>query len=268
MAFASRDQIRQAVTAGRVQRWHFMKTGVSTPEAAGSWASYYLATGTPGAATAPTTYANLTDFAGSMLFTNVSPGNRYLTDAVVCSTQTGTLMVYDRLGHIGAISTSTTGNKTVSSSALPRSMGTNDLSNVEAWVEVTEATNTTAPIISMNSYTNQAGTAARAGGSLTFPATATNIGWMAKLPLQAGDKGVQAVSTINVATDSDTTGIVTVLLMRPLAAIPIAATNIATPIQLDILPRVYDGSSLFFAFMATGTTAADIWGELTFAYDA
>ena len=270
MAFASRDQIRQAITAGRVQRWHFMKDGEATnetPEAAGSWVSYYLAVGTPGAGAAPAAYANLTDFAGSMNNTNVSPGNRYLSDAVVCSSQTGTLMVYDRLGHIGAISLASTGNKTVSSSALPRSMGTNDLCNVEAWVEVDVATATTAVVLSMNSYTNQAGTAARAGGSITFPATATNVGYMAKLPLQAGDKGVQAVSTINVATAASA-GECNVVLLRPLAYIPIAVANVATPIELTQLPRVYDGSSLFLAFLATGTSVADLWGEFTMPYDA
>jgi hypothetical protein len=270
MAFASRDAIRAAITAGRVQRWHFAKDGGATnetPNAAGCWVSYYLAAGTPGAAAAPSTYANLTDFSGSMSFTNVSPGNRYLTDAVVCSTQTGTLMVYDRLGHIGAISLASTGNKTVSSSALPRSMGTNDLNNVECWVEVDVATTVTAVVLDMNSYTNQAGTAARDGAAITFPATATNIGYMAKLPLQAGDKGVQAVSTINVNTAASA-GECNVVLLRPLAYIPIATANVATRLELTQLPRVYDGSSLFFAFLSTGTGVADFWGELTFAYDA
>lgn len=270
MAFSSRDQIRQAITAGRVQRWHFMKDGAATnetPEAAGCWVSYYLAVGTPGAAAAPSTYANLTDFAGSVNNTNVSPGNRYLTDVTVCATQPGTLLVYDRLGHIGAISLASTGNKTISSSALPRSMGTNDLNNVECWLEVDVATATTAPILSMNSYTNQDGTSGRAGGSITFPATATNVGYMAKLPLQAGDKGVQAVSTINVAT-AGSAGECNVMLMRPLAYVPVATANVATRLEVSQLPRVYDGSSIFFAWLATSTTVVDLWGELTFAYDA
>ena len=271
MAFASRDQIRQAITAGRVQRWHFMKDGGvtnETPQAAGSWVSYYLAVGSPGAATAPTTYANCTDLAGSVFFTNVSPGNRYLTDVTVCATVPGTLMVYDRLGHIGDVVLDSTGNKTVTSSALPRSMGTNDLCNVEAWMEVSEATDTTAPVVSLNSYTNEAGTAARAGGTVTFPSATTGLGWMAKLPMQAGDKGIQAISTLNVATDSGSVGEVTVMLMRPLAYIPVATANVATRLELTQLPRVYDGSSICFAWLATSTTVVDFWGELTFAYDA
>lgn len=269
MAFASRDAIRAAITAGRVQRWHFVKDGDTsneTPEAAGSWVSYYLAVGTPGAAAAPSTYANLTDFSGSVNNTNVSPGNRYLTDVVVCASQPGTLMVYDRLGHIGAIALSSTGNKTVSSSALPRSMGTNDLNNVECWIEVDVATDGTTTL-SMNSYTNESGTTTRAGGNLVLPSSA-NIGWMGKLPLQAGDKAVQAVSTINVSAETNTVGECNVVLMRPLAYVPVATANIATRLELTQLPRVYDGSSIFFAWMATSTTVVDLWGELTFAYDA
>jgi hypothetical protein len=276
MAFASRDAIRAAITAGRVQRWHFAKTGSAgneTPEAAGQWVSYYLATGTPGAGAAPTAYANLTDFSGSVNNTNVSPGNRYLTDVVVCSTQTGTLMVYDRLGHIGTSAspdnhTYAANAKTVTTSALPRSMGTNDLNNVECWIELTEATDTTAPKMTLSSYTNQAGTAARAGAEITFPAVATNVGWARKMPLQAGDKGVQAVSTITVGTASASTGKFNLFLARPLAYVPIATANVATRLELTQLPRVYDGSSVFFMFMATGTSVADFWGELTFAYDA
>jgi hypothetical protein len=269
MAFASRDQIRQAITAGRVQRWQFAKDGEATnetPDSAGAWVSYYLAVGTPGAAVAPTTYANLTDFSGSMFNTAVSPGNRYLSDAVVCSTQTGTLMVYDRLGHIGAIDITTVASDTISSSALPRSMGTNDLNNVEAWLEVTTATNG-AITLSMNSYTNQAGTTTRAGGSITIPSGA-NIGYMAKFPLQAGDKAVQSLQTIAVSAEAATAGIVNVVLLRPLAYIPIATANVATAVEIAQLPRVYDGSSLFFAFLATGTSVADVWGELTMPYDA
>lgn len=269
MAFASRDQIRQAITAGRVQRWHPMKLGSATPVAAGNWVTFYLDAGSPGAAANPTTYANCTDLSGSVNFTNVSPGNRYLTDVSLLASQDCTIMIYDRLGHIGAIDVwNGTADRTVTSSALPRSMGTNDLNNVECWVEVTTATDGFAPVIDLKSYTNQAGTAARAGTSITFPAAATNVGWMSKLPLQAGDKGVQAIASLGVSTAADTAGVVNVILLRPLFSIACKANELATR-EVTTLPRVYDGSSICFAALATGTTAINILGgELTFAYDA
>lgn len=267
MAFASRDQIRQARTNGQKQDWVLTKAGVNVPEAAGNWVTFANEAGTPGAMADPTTYANCTSLAGTMTFTNVSPANRYLTGCSLMATANCTLMVYDRLGHIGAISLASTGNKTVTSSALPRSMATNDLLNVECWVELTTATTTTAPIISLNSYTNEAGTnGPQAGGSLTFPATATNVRWMGKLPLQAGDKAVQAISTINVAT-AGATGVANVILLRPLAFIPLIA-NVATVMDIETLPRVYDGSSLCVAVMATAAAALSLHGSLEFTYDS
>lgn len=243
-----------------------MKIGTNTPEAAGQWVTFQNEAGSPGAMADPSTYANCTSLAGTMTFSNVSPANRYLTGCSLISSQLGTLMVYDRLGHIGAVSLASTGNKTISSSALPRSMSTNDLLNVECWVELTTATTVTAPIISMNSYTDETGSSGAAGGSLTFPATATNVRWMGKLPLAAGDKAVQAVSTINVATAASA-GVANVLLMRPIAYIPLLA-NVATVMEIDARPRVYDGSSLCLAFFASAASALSLWGRLEFTYDA
>lgn len=267
MAIMSRDQVLAHIAAGRHQTWNFSKDGAThTPEAAGNWYSCSVDPGSPGAMVDPTTYANCTDLAGSIFHTNVSPAKRYMHAVYATASQNGTLMIYDRLGHIGSIALSSTGNKTVSSSALPRSMDTVDLANVEAWLEITTATTTTAVVCSMNSYTNEAGTPARAGGNLTFPATATNTRWMGKLPLQAGDKGVQAVSTINVGTAASA-GVANVVLLRPIAYVPIIA-NIITPLELPELPRIYDGSSLMLAFLATTTTAVDIWGRTVCVYDS
>lgn len=268
MGFTSRDSILARKAAGYYQRWNILKKGAQTPEAAGNWVSLWTDPGSPGAAANPTTYENCTDFAGSIFNNNVSPGKRYLTDLALTATQNGTIMLYDRLGHIGAITLSGTGNKTVSSSALPRSMETVDAKNVEAWVEVTTATTTTAPIISMNSYTDDyTNGAGRAGGWLTFPSTATNQGWMSKLPMQAGDIAVTAVSTINVATAASA-GACNVVLLRPLAFVPVIA-NIATVFDLlPNLPRVYDGSSIGIAFMASAASTLDIWGTVEFTYDS
>lgn len=265
MGIVGRDQIIAAIAAGRHQTWNFLKGG-GTPEAAGNWCSAWASPGSPGAGTVGGTYANLTNESGSINFTDVSPAKRYLWRVDAMSVLSGTLMVYDRLGSIGSLSLTSTGNRTVSSLALPRSMDTADLNTVEAWVEVTTQTATTAPIVSLNSYTNEAGTPGRAGATLTFPATATNAQWMGKLPLQAGDKAVQAVSTLNVAA-SASAGDCALVLLRPLAFIPVVA-NVATSVELTDLPRVYDGSSIGLALLASGTTSLGLWGRLVTVYDS
>lgn len=277
MGFASQDAFIKALTSGRKQEWRFAKTGSAgneTPEAAGSWVSYYLATGSPGAGTAPSTsWASFDNGSGSVYFTDVSPQKRYLYGVEVCATQSGTLMIYDRLGHklFDSNALASTGNKTVSATLPSRysSADAEDLHNIEAWIEGTEATSATAPIVDLNSYTNSAGTSARDGAALTFPAAATNIGWMAPFPLQAGDKGVQAINTFNVNTASTTVGECNIVLVRPIAFVPVVA-NLVTLVSVKdgLIPRrIYDDSSLCFAWLATSTSVVDFWGSIVTAYD-
>jgi len=277
MGFASIDAFVKALTNGRKQEWRFSKDGTAgneTPEAAGNWVSYYLAAGSPGAGTAPTTsWAAFSNGSGSVFFNDVASNKRYLYGVEACADQSGTLMIYDRLGHINhnANALVSTGNKTVTATLPARYSGADaeDLHNIEAWIEVTEVTATTTTVVSLNSYTNSDGTSGRAGGNLTFPATATNVGWMAPFPLQAGDRGVQAINTWNVGTASTTTGEANVLLLRPIAFVPLVA-NLVTMISVKdgLIPRrIYDDSSLCFAFFANGTSVADFWGSIITAYD-
>lgn len=277
MGFASIDAMVKALSNGRKQEWRFAKNGaagVETPEAAGNAVSYYLAAGSPGAGTAPTTsWASFTSGSGSVFFTDVASNKRYLYGVEACATQNCTLIAYDRLGHknFNANALASTGDKTVTAT-LPSRMSTaetEDLHNVEAWIEVTEATATSAPVVSLNSYTNTDGTSGRAGGTLTFPAVATDVGWMAPFPLQAGDKGVQAINTFNVATASTGQGECNVVMLRPLFSIPLIA-NILTMLTVKdgLVPRrIYDGSSICFMIVATGTSVANIWGSIITAYD-
>lgn len=277
MGFASPDAMVKAYTAGRVQQWTFAKDGQAsneTPEGAGSWTSLYLAVGSPGAGTAPSTsWASYNNGTGGAIFTDVSPAKRYVYGIEATANQDGVLVLYDRLGHINlnANALASTGPKTITAS-LPTSMASadvNDLANVEAWLELTEATSTTTVVLSMDSYTNEAGTSGRAGGSLTFPAAATNIGWMAPLPLQAGDKGVSAIATINVGTASTTVGECNVVLLRQICRVGVDANKQTLLTVRDGLPprRVYDDSSLCLMFFASGTTPPDVNGTFITVYD-
>jgi hypothetical protein len=83
-----------------------------------------------------------------------------------------------------------------------------------------------------------------------------------------GDKGVRSVETLNVGT-AGTAGVVTVLLMQPLAFLPIIANQWNERdlvLQLSALPQIYDGASLGLAVLASGTTALNIWGNIRIAY--
>lgn len=267
--FTSYDDIINEVTVnGKSYDWNFLKIG-PTMHGAGVWGSLWYASGSPGAgvdpaATPGTAYSSAS---GGIVFPDTSTDQKYIMTFGAAASQNCTLMLYDRLVGVSGLSLASTGNKTVSSTALGRYTSTAS-SVVEAWVEVTTATTVTAPVLSMNSYTNEAGTAAQAGATITLPSAATVLRSMFKLPLQAGDKGVQACSTINVAT-AGSTGAVNFMLIRPLVYLPLLA-NIWNErdcvLQFTSLPRVFDGATLGLAQLATATTATTIWGRVNIAY--
>lgn len=264
------DMISEITVGGKMYSWDFFKVG-SAPEAAGVWHSFWTGVGTPGAGAAPATTPGTahTNEAGSMNVPNQASDQKHLATFGAVASNACTLMVYDRLVGVSGISVATTGNKTISSAALPRYSGTS-AAVVEAWLEVTTATTTTAPVVSLNSYTNEAGTAARAGGTLTFPAAATNLDCLVgPLPLQVGDKGIRSIEVgLNVGTAA-AAGVVNVLLIRPLAYLPLQQgvwNEVDLVLRLPSLPRIFDGASLAVAMLATGTTATNVWGRVQIPY--
>lgn len=272
MGFVSKDAIKKALSNGRGQRWLATKIGTLTPQGAGQLVTFYPEAGSPAAGTAAgVSWAGLTDASGTIVFSAVSPKKRYLARVAAMANQNGTLIGYDRLGHIGSISLVTSGSKTVTAVLPARYSGaeTDDLNNIEALVEVTTATTSVAPIVRLNTYTNEASVGSKIGASLTFPNAVTPIGWMGRLPLAAGDKAISAIASLEVQTPTATVGACNVVLARKLFEIPVAA-NIPTLFAEDELdlPRVYDGSSICFMFQATAASAVQLGSvRVTTAYE-
>lgn len=274
--FTSRDDIINEVTAnGKQDLWNFYKVAPAAAEAAGVWQSLWKGVGNPGAGSDPaasTGTAYDTDAgsstAGAIWFPDRSTDQRHLLSFGACATQNCTLMLYDRLVGVSGISTATTGNKTVSSTALTRYTGTSATLN-EVWLEVTTATTTTAPVVNLNSYTTADGSTGQTGGNVTFPAAATDLHSMIQVPLNASKQGVRSIEIgLNVATAS-AAGAVNVLIIRPLARIPLLA-NVWNEVSFldDVmgLPRIYDNATLGLALLASTTTATTVWGTITCAY--
>jgi hypothetical protein len=265
--FTSYDDIINELTVNdKGLDWSFMKAGPAA-QAAGEWVSLFAATGNPGAGANPaaTPGTAWTDVDGSIKFPDTTPDTKHILTFGAASSVSCSLMLVDRLCGVGSIVLTPTGNKTINSLTLPRYASGQ---NVEAWLEVTTATTTTPAVLSINSYTNEAGVAARVGTTVTMPAAATVLRHMERFPLQAGDKGVRAVSTVNVATAA-AAGQIAVILLRPLVTIPIIANTWNERdlvLQLAALPRVYDGASLALMQLATATTATNHWGQVRLAY--
>lgn len=269
--FVDYNELIAELTAGKKFDWDFLKVGPA-PQGVGNWCSHWIAGGSPGAGADPpgTPGSARSDAVGSMNFTAVSPETKHILTLGGVATINCTLMIYDRLVDVGSILTTSTGNKTVNSAALPSGRYdtiANGLAEVEAWVEVTTATTVTAPTVNMV-YTNELGTGSRTGTNLIFPAAATVVRWMGKLPLQAGDKGIKSVELLNIGVAS-TAGAVNIVLLKPIAYLPLIA-NIWNErdmvIQLAGLPRIYDTASLAIAQLATSGVATTIYGKLKMAY--
>lgn len=273
--FTSRDDIINEVTVnGKQDVFNFYKLGAA-PEAAGTWYTFWVDNGQPGAGSAPAGTPgaaydsdSTSPVSGSMFFPDRSTDQRYLLSFGAVATQNCTLMLYDRLVGVGAVSTSTTGNKTVNSAALTRYTGTSGILN-EAWIEVTTALTTTVPNIDLVSYTAADSSTGNAGPAFTLSGTATiAANAMYQLPLAANKQGVIAIATLDINTAS-AAGAVNVLIIRPLARIPLLA-NVWNEVSfLDDtmgLPRVYDNACLAVAMLASGTTATNVWGTVNCAY--
>lgn len=269
--FASYDELIQKVAAGQFSDFNPYKIG-GAMQGAGTWYSLWRLSGTPGAGADPATTPGTqhTKTAGSINFPDVSPAYRHGLSLGAVSNQNCTLMIYDRLCSVSGISLSATGNKTINSSALPRYSGAAAV-DVQAWLEITTATTVTAPVVSLNSYTNESGVAARAGATLTFPSAATVLNaFIGPLPLQSGDLGIRSVEAgLNVAT-AGSAGVCNLVLLKPLAYLPLIANQWNERdlvMQLAALPRIYDGATLAFAILASGSTSAQVWGNLRTGYN-
>jgi hypothetical protein len=147
---------------------------------------------------------------------------------------------------------------------------------VEAMFVVQTAPTGGGPNLSASSYTNQAGTAARAfSGSPTMGAAADayaarviHSGNAAGrfgpfLPRQGSDTGIRKVDsfTFSGGTAYTGSGVLALCLARPLAYVPIPATGVFTERdlrqQLPSLPRIYDGACLQWMLFGTGATTTN-----------
>lgn len=269
--FVSRDDLINEMTVnGKLLELMGFKVG-PTAEGAGVWSRLWAANGLPGNAGEPATTPGTayTNAAGSINWANQSPDQKYLLTFGGLSTQDTCLMVYDRLVGVSGINiaaVSPNATHTINSTALPRYSGAASV-GVQAWLEITTGVTAGTPVVRLDSYTNSDGTAGRLGTNLTL-ATTPAIQSMYQLPLQAGDLGVRSVESINVSV-LGTSGVANLVLLKPLAVIPLVANqwNECDFVdRLHALPRIYDGASLAFAFLASVATAPTIFFHVRAGY--
>lgn len=193
--------------------------------------------------------------AGAPLITAFGGGaTGYLSSARYSANVAGRCVLYDRLFGVGAI-TLTAATTTLASqpSYTGRLPGGTDYGNLDILLEFTTANNAVATNVTVT-YTNEAGTTGRTtGATATLSSFAVNR--LVLMPLQAGDKGVQKIESVVVATTG--TGAINVLVARRLAQFDVRVANGMDLQAWDALggPRVFDTSCLYPVVYTDSTTS-------------
>jgi hypothetical protein len=226
------------------QRVTMNKFGTRTTVAA-QWFSVFEVSGNPGAGvlagTSTTTGVVPTDATAGCPVINAFTGGAtgYLAGVQAANSVISRMRLVDMLwkGGAYAFNASTTGQTPTSyASRIPNS----NYIGTEIWLEqVTAGTG----IQNVNvTYINESGTAGRSTGTV---ATAANIlGRMWRLPLQAGDEGVQGVT--GVVGSTATVGTFNILVLRPLwtGRIRTANDGVTNCIEGTGMPVVFEDSAL------------------------
>jgi hypothetical protein len=266
------DMINEMTVNGKKDEFNFYKAYPATVTA-GVWSSLWKQIGIPGAGSdvaGAVASGTANSQNGGIVLPNVSTDTRHLVTFGGVCTQNCTLMIYDRLVVVTAVSLTTTGSKTISSAALPRYTGTSAV-DVQAWLEMTTAGTTTAFQAHLLSYTSSQANAGLVGGIFVSPVAATPVAsLLGPLPtvVTGGNTGITAVSTMNVDT-ATTAGIANFVLLKPLAYLPLIANQWNERdlvLQLGALPQIIDGGTLGLAVLPTATGANSIWGMIRAAY--
>lgn len=270
-AFAFHDELIQAASAN--QQWlqyNFHKRMQANTLQPGRQYTTWKMPGMPGAGANPasvgsggTSYSNT---AGGMCFADLVSNSKYF-QAFDIMGLSGQYTIYDRLTGAGSVSIAGTGNVSITIPALPRYT---DGVGVECWIEITTAVSLGTPVITLSSYTDQAGNTGHTSPAVTLPAT-PDVDSMYRFPWAADDYGVRSVAQINVGT-LGTSGVVSVVLLKPLVTIPVCGFMSATPDlkqRLGALQQIADGSTLMVTYEPASSasfTGGHLWGMVHALY--
>lgn len=232
---------------------------------AGRPASLWRYDGQPSAGAAPTTVAapdNTTDGA----LKQASPGGgrqQWLTQFWATGLVAGTVLLYDRLLHIGGLNGTTTTAQTVGGTLTRNTGGVGNL----IWVEIYTIIGTTGTTVTAT-YTNQAGTGSRTTAAVAMGGTGfREVSRVIFLPLQVGDTGVQAVADVDLLATTGTAGNFGVTVGRPIAYAGVGAPGAAGwrdfSTGLPGLPEIEAGACLALLWVPVTTTAPEVFGGVS-----
>ena len=202
--------------------------------------------------------------AGAIPFTDPGTGNSYLGRLQGAATIAGTLILCDRLWHNGGYTITLATAQTSTTPTWPSrdATGTTNGVGVLLGLEISSGAGAAAPTITI-SYTNSGGSNNRTGTNWFATANSPAAGSFFPISLQSGDVGVQSVQSLTLST-SWLSGTMNLVAYRPLAALELPLANCSNAI--DCLTagfvQMYNGSTPFFLFVPSTTTASNIQGTV------
>jgi hypothetical protein len=234
----------------------------ATANIAGRPASLWTYDGQPGGGVAPTAVAAPDNTTAGALPFNSAGGSRqsWMTQAWATGLVGGTLILYDRLLHIGGLSGTVTTAQTVGGSLTRNTGGAGNI----VFAEIYTIIGTTARTITME-YTDQSGNTGQTSTAVAIGATGFREQTRAIfLPLAAGDTGVRAVASVTLSATTGTAGNFGITVGKPIGYIGIGAAG--APGWRDYvtglpgIPEIEAGACLSLLWVPVSTTVPEIFG--------
>lgn len=215
---------------------------------------------TPGAVAIPD---NTTD--GGLKQTDPGGGREKWLHSAWCSgLVAGSVLIYDRLLHIGGLSGTTITAQTVGGTLTRNTGGVGNF----MFAEIYTAIGATGRTITA-SYTNTTPTAGRTSAAVVIGGTGFLEQTRAILmPLQAGDIGVQAVASVTLSASTGTAGNFGVTVGRPICLLSIPGNGVAGGRSwaqgLPGLPKIDTDACLAMLWFPNSVTIPELFGCMSF----
>lgn len=204
---------------------------------------------------------------GQIPFENPVSGNSYLARFQAQATQSGSLLLCDKLWANSGLVVTSTSEQMISGAQIPArdANGLDTGDQVYAAVEVTTATGAGTPTLTLK-YTNTSGQTNRIAYNAISTSSSSAKGTFYPIGLAAGDKGIQKVESLRLSA-TWTSGNISLVLYRIIARLELTTPN--TPNAIDALtggfPRIYDNSVLFTVFIPCTTSSTYISGHVIYS---
>lgn len=286
--FTSQDDLTSEMTvSGKRLICPWAKVPTTNPVAA-TWYHLWPVGGQPSSGVYTGTLLDFTrtaDTTAGALYTggNKSPDFKsliYMNGMASAGATPPTLILVDQVGFYPL--TQTAGSQSFTNGTPPNRYNSNGAGGLQMCLVGTAAGGATASNITTLTYVNQDGTAGQTipttpsiAVTVSVAAPTANLGSRVLttvagpfLPLAAGDSGVQQLT--NITFSAANTGNEAILLVRPLATLPLptALTYGERDLvnQVSSLERVYDGACLTWLVFFPVATGTNFTGEVDVAW--